>query len=60
MWLIVGFVRRGGLTGGHDPLDPHALAREQIREKLRVGMTGKVVEEIDHGLYPRSNEAVWS
>ena len=52
MLLMIGFVRRGGLTGGHDPLDPHALSREQIREKLRVGMTGKAIEEIDHKLYP--------
>jgi hypothetical protein len=47
MFLMTGFVRRGGLTGRNDPLDPHALSREQIREKLRVGTMGKVIEEID-------------
>jgi hypothetical protein len=50
MFLIIGLVHRGGLTGRNDPLDPHALSREQIREKLRVCTTGKVIEEIDQPL----------
>jgi hypothetical protein len=46
MFLIIGLVRRGRLTGRNDPLDPHALSREQVRKKLRVGTTGKVIKEI--------------
>ena len=48
VFLSVGFVRRRGLTGRDDPLDPHAPSREQLREELLVRLTGKVVEEIDH------------
>jgi hypothetical protein len=50
MFVIIGLVHRGGRTGRNDPLDPHALSREQIREKLRVCTTGKVIEEIDQPL----------
>jgi hypothetical protein len=58
MFLIIGFVRRGGLASRNDPFDPHALAQEQIREKLRVCTMGKVIEEIDHEPHPRSKWAV--
>jgi len=58
VFLIIGFVRRGELSGRNDPLDPHAPSREQFRKKLDVGATGEVIEQIDHELYPRSKQAV--
>jgi hypothetical protein len=58
MFLIIGFVRWGELSGRNDPLDSYALSREQIGKKLRVRTTGKVIEQIDHALHPRSKPAV--
>src|SRR5438132_3888902 len=60
MFLIIGFVRRRELSGRNDALDPHALSREQFRKKLGVCPTGKIIEQIDHELCPRSKQAVGS
>src|SRR3954468_13282482 len=49
MVLIIWFVRRRGLTGRDDPLDPHTLVQKQLGDDLPGCPSGKVIEQIDHG-----------
>src|SRR5262245_16925610 len=46
--LIIRLVRWCGLAGRDDPLDAHALARQQLGEDLLVGARRQVAEKIDH------------
>src|SRR5262245_9475546 len=52
--LIIRLVLRRRLTGRDNPLDAHALAREQLGEYLLVHASRQVAEKVDHDADLRS------